>query len=148
MKNIKQAVLGTVVGLAMIALSAHAEDRVKKPEIGANGGQVVRPERPERPERPDRPQLPPEIRRLLAVFEKARDTYLEKQKELLKQLKDATEEQKAALREQLKENQDKFAKIRAELRERLKELRDQLPKHRDAIDAAKEKIDGRPRKGE
>ena len=138
MKNIKQAVLGTVVGLAMIALSAHAEDRVKKPEIGANGGQVVRPERPERP---DRPQLPPEIRRLLAVFEKARDTYLEKQKELLKQLKDATEEQKAALREQLKENQDKFAKIRAELRERLKELRDQLPKHRDAIDAAKEKND-------
>ena len=145
MKSIKQAVFGTVAGLAMIALSAHAEDRVKKPEIGANGGQIVRPERPERP---DRPQLPPEIRRLLAVFEKARDTYLEKQKELLKQLKDATEEQKAALREQLKENQDKFAKIRAELRERLKELRDQLPKHRDAIDAAKEKIDGRPRKGE
>ena len=40
-------------------------------------------------------------------------------KGLLKQLRDATEEQKAALHGQLKEKQDKFAKIRAELHERL-----------------------------
>jgi len=114
-------------------------------------------ERPERPERPDRPKRPEHVRdipkavlqhapdalkKMIHRLEEARHAYLERQKELLKQARNATDEEKEAIRDQLKDNREGFLErtqtLRREIHQRVHELRDKLKDRREVIDAARD----------
>lgn len=98
---------------------------------------------PARPERPPIPNLPPpaqeSVKDLVRDFQSARQAFLNQQKELQRQLKTATEEQRALIREQLKENLQQWleqqkAQIQ-DLREQARDIKNNVPALRDVIDS-------------
>ena len=114
-----------------------------------------RPLPPERPApgtivRPvlDRPALPAEVAALIAEFEKQRDAYLQAQRDLLKQLKGATDEERARIREQLKAQREAWLEqtkaIREDIRKKMEELRDKLPNRKDIKDNLTPRPGNRP----
>ena len=101
--------------------------------------QVNLPLAPERPPSPDRPVLAPGVKDLVNDFQTARQEFLTGQQDLLRQLKTATQEQRAVIRQQLKENLEAWkeaqkAHIR-ELREQAREIINNVPDLRDVIEA-------------
>ena len=94
-----------------------------------------------RPARSDRPVLSSEVKERLRAFEKAREAYLEKQRELERRLKGATEEQRERIREQIKDRRsawlEQHKQFREDMRERLRELKRELPSLRKALDESR-----------
>lgn len=73
---------------------------------------------------------PTEVKNLIERFQAAREQYLLRQKQLLLQFRQATDEQRAELREQMKENLDQWRErqleFRSQLKDRAVELRREL----------------------
>lgn len=106
---------------------------------------VTTPERPGLPGRPDRPTVPErptpakDVKDLVKDFQAARQSFLQQQQELQRQLKTANDEQRAAIRAQLKENMQAWLEEQKsqmkDLREQAKEIRDNLPSIKEVIDS-------------
>jgi hypothetical protein len=82
------------------------------------------------------------IRRLLEDFKAAQKKFLDEQKQLQKQWKDAPAAQRETIRGQLRDKRDAFLEqqkeMREEIRKRVDELKSQLPEHSDVIEDARE----------
>jgi uncharacterized membrane protein len=97
-----------------------------------------------------RPALPDEVKNLFTKLETQRETFVTAQKELAKQWKDASTEEREALREKMRENRQNFKDtqrtLREDIRERLAGLRKDFVNNRDKVlDEAKEQT--KERKG-
>lgn len=110
-----------------------------------------RPQRPgiDRPNRPERP-LPPGMREQLERLQNARERHLRRQADLRRELRDATDEERAALRDQLQENRERWLAFQRDLRDRLRDrvktMRDQLQDDlQDVVDDAQEQRPARSR---
>ncbi len=72
-------------------------------------------------------------------YQLSRQSFLTQQQELNRQLKTATEEQRAIIREQLKENLQQWMEQQKaqlqELREQAKDIKNHAPNLRDVIDS-------------
>ncbi len=105
------------------------------------------PEKPEKPERPQRPSGVVEMQDLIKDFQSARDSYLKDRQELLKQLKAATAEERAALREQMKQNMAEWREAQKqhaqELRDAAKDIKNSVGSVSDIIDSAKQEGRGK-----
>lgn len=115
------------------------------------------PERPTVPTRPERPAVPgkpaptKDVKELVKDFQTARESFRKQQLELNRQLKTATDEQRALIRQQIQENLDQW---REEQRSRVEDLREQARGMKDEMRGLKDVIDsganpnsggGRPR---
>jgi hypothetical protein len=109
-----------------------------------------------RPERPEQQLLPLDLRQRVANFEAVRETYLAEQRELLRKLQGATEEDREKIRELIKSRREVWLeqarRFREEAKERMAELKNALPSHKEALEAARdnarEKLqDARERRG-
>jgi hypothetical protein len=85
-----------------------------------------------------RPVLSTEIKERLRNFERAREAYLQRQRELEKRLKGATEQERERIREQIKDRRsawlEQHKQFQVELRERVREIKREIPSLRDALD--------------
>jgi len=142
MKSIKTiAVLGAL-GVSLLGVRAQAQTGTGTTQGNRDRpGNTVR-ERVKLPERP-KIQLPDDLKAMIEAARQAAVDFRAQQAELIKQLKDATAEERAALREQLKENREAFREAQKErekeIRARLQELREQFKNQRDQVlEAAKE----------
>jgi hypothetical protein len=146
-------IASVVSGVSMTLLAAAASAQTNnapaaQPPI-ANRPVVVAPTRiperanlPPRPERPAVPGQPPaaqDVKDLVRDYQSARQAFLKQQQDLQRQLKTATDEQRALIREQLKENLQQWleqqkAQIQ-ELREQAKDIKNSVPALRDVIDS-------------
>jgi gas vesicle protein len=110
-------------------------------------GEANLPVAPERPASPDRPSPPQSVKDLVKDFQAARQNFLSSQQELLRQLKGATQEQRAAIREQLKDNLNEWREAQKihlqELREQARDLIDTVPAIRDVVDSGRDEGRGR-----
>ena len=83
-----------------------------------------------------------EIKTRIVRFEKFRESYLARQKELLGKLNGASNDERELIRRQLQELRDDWLDraraFKEDARSRMRELQDQLPKHRGALNDAKE----------
>ena len=102
---------------------------------------------PERPPSPDRPSPPQIVKDLVKDFQTARQSFLGSQQELLRQLKTATEEQRAAIRAQLKENLNEWREAQKlhlqELRDQAREIMTTVPAIRDVVNSGRDEGRGR-----
>jgi gas vesicle protein len=110
-------------------------------------GQANLPLAPERPPSPDRPSPPQSVKDLVKDFQTARQNFLHSQQELLRQLKGATQEQRAAIREQLKDNLNEWREAQKshlqELRDQARDLINTVPAIRDVINSGRDEGRGR-----
>ena len=121
--------------------------------IREQGRKIGRP----RPPRPNtdpltavpRPEVvqPTELKNLIERFQNAREQYLLRQKQLLQNFRQATDEQRAELREQMKENLDQWRErqleFRTQLKERAVELRRELQGElRDVVSEGSKETEG------
>jgi hypothetical protein len=149
--GLAQAQQGATNSAASKTLGLQASDNGKGSDNGNNGkakgkSKPTVAERPQiigskssssstgkgKPDRPGNPNVtdPPEVTSQITRFQAARELYLQTEKERKLLMKDATEEQRAALREKLKdalekwkEEQKQFAE---EQKERSKEMKQEL----------------------
>ena len=86
---------------------------------------------------------------LVQDFQNARESFRKQQLELNRQLKSASEEQRAAIRQQIQENLQQWLEqqkaLTAELREQAKEMADEHKNYAPVIDSTKSG-GGRPRR--
>lgn len=104
--------------------------------IREQGRKIGRPLPPRRSSDPltavSKPEVvqPTEVKNLIERFQAAREQYLLRQKQLVQQFRQATDEQRAELREQMKENLDQWRErqleFRSQLKDRAVELRREL----------------------
>ncbi len=96
------------------------------------GESQVKPVRPETPDNSGKSDL---MKQLVSDFQTKAAVLRAQRLDLNKQLKDATEEERAKLREQLQANRDAVAKLKEQFRDDVKELHDSLKNHGDKVDA-------------
>ena len=105
------------------------------------------PVAPERPPSPDRPSPPQNVKDLVKDFQTARQSFLGSQQELLRQLKTATEEQRAVIRAQLKENLNEWREAQKlhlqDLRDQAREIMTTVPAIRDVVNSGRDEGRGR-----
>lgn len=86
--------------------------------------------KPDKPNRPDNPALPTGVKSLVTNFQTARETYLNQQQELRRQLKQATDEEREAIRERIRESleqwKEQHQQFVKEVKDRAKEMKQQL----------------------
>ena len=99
---------------------------------------------------PPRAKVPEDMKQLVTEFRKQAETYVERRKELLKQIKGASTEDRDRIKEQLKNNRqlflDQTRDIRSEISERIKELKTTIKENRPQAAGASE-AGGRRRHG-
>jgi gas vesicle protein len=104
----------------------------------------------DRPVAPGKPTPSKDMKDLVREFQSARDAFRKQQLELNRQLKTASEEQRAIIRQQIQENLDQWReeqKARVEdLRQQAQQMKDDLKGLRDVIDSGTHPGDGRPRR--
>jgi ElaB/YqjD/DUF883 family membrane-anchored ribosome-binding protein len=97
------------------------------------------PVAPERPPSPDRPSPPQNVKDLVKDFQTARQSFMSSQQELLRQLKTASEEQRAAIRAQLKENLNEWREMQKlhlqDLRDQAREIINKVPAIKDVVNS-------------
>ena len=149
---------GTIVALAL-ALGASAQTNpVSPPPIESRPVVVppsAPPERGTLPARPERPAVPgkpvpsKDMKDLVQDFQNARESFRKQQLELNRQLKSASEEQRAVIRQQIQENIQQWLEqqkaLTAELREQAKEMADEH-KNLDEVIKSGTSGGGRPRR--
>ena len=154
MKNYIRLVAGALLGLFMVAMDAWAQTNVTTSTTKDVVGRVVLPDQPptvdsinaqplaDRPLRLERNKLPPEVLERIRIFEQARKRYLEQQEALLRQLRGATDEERARIRQQVQRAREQWLErarqLRQEFKDRLPDLRDKLPRHREVLEGARE----------
>lgn len=137
-----------ILGLAA-AVAAGREPNVVRPSELHNEHLTIDSPSGVRPGRPDQdiPQIvlkhaPDALKKMVNRLHEARHAYQGRQKDLLKEAKGATDEEKEAIRDQLKENRENFLdrtqNLRREVHKRVHELRDKLKDRREVIDAARD----------
>lgn len=88
---------------------------------------------------PPKVELPEALKKLVDQYRADSDTFLASQKDLLKQLKGATEEEKAKIKETLKANREKFLadhkELISEIRQQIADLKKELKNHEKPVDA-------------
>jgi septal ring factor EnvC (AmiA/AmiB activator) len=106
--------------------------------------------------RPERLAIPAEVRQRLIEFERVREAYLARQKDLLRRLRGATDSDRQKIREQLREQRDTWLEQARQFRDlaqrRVEELKLELPSHQELLDRARERAreaakDARDRRG-
>jgi len=91
---------------------------------------------------------PADVRNLIISFDATRDKYLAEQRALLRKLKGATDDQRAAIRQQLQANRDAFLAemktFRADLRTDLEDLKGKISRRefQRILDAARDASGG------
>ena len=163
MKQFKQAALWGGLSLALATGSALAQGNPPtatptptpgssssgKANIAVNRPVIVPPndkatgsQAPKPPDRGNLPKPPSSVQDLVRDFQAARQAYLEEQKELRRQLREATDEQRAAIRSQLKASLDNWLEIQRarvlEMREQARRIKETVPDLKDVVDSAKE----------
>lgn len=100
---------------------------------------------------PPKVELPADLKALVDKYRSESEAFLAGQKDLLKQLKGATAEEKAKVKETLKANRDKFLEehkeLITEIRQQLAALKKDLKNHEKPIDAGGETGGGGRRRG-
>ena len=79
-----------------------------------------------RPERPDRAQTAPVIKEALEKMRQRRAEFIARHRELERQLKGATAEDRATIRQQMLENRTAFSEAKEEFHEDLKAVSEKL----------------------
>lgn len=101
---------------------------------------------------PPKVELPEALQKLVEQYRKDSESFLASQKDLLKQLKGATAEEKAKIKETLKANREKFLtehkELITEIRQQIADIKKDLKNHDKAVDAGTEGRGGRRRGGE
>ena len=101
---------------------------------------------------PPKVELPEALKKLVEQYRKDSESFLASQKDLLKQLKGATSEEKAKIKETLKANREKFLadhkELITEIRQQITDIKKDLKNHDKAVDAGTEGKGGRRRGGE
>jgi hypothetical protein len=101
--------------------------------------QVVAPLAPERPLTPEIPLVTQTVKDLVKDFQTARQDFLRGQDELLRQLRNATDQERTIIREQLKDRLDEWRQLQKEhmrqLIEQAREMTTTLPALGDVINA-------------
>jgi len=93
-----------------------------------------KPLRPERPDKPDRRGKSAEMKEIVRDF-RAKLTELHAEcQDLKKQLKDATEEERAKLREELVANRETVNTLKEQFRDDVRELHESLKNHGGKVD--------------
>ena len=131
--------VGTTVSGTGRVLEFQASDSIQAGESAVPG--AVRPTRGEQQ------PVSAEIRAQLLKFESARDAYLKRQKELMQQLKGASDEQRKVVRDQLKGLREQWLEqslqFRREARGRIADLKTELPQF-EALKNSKPSLDNKP----
>ena len=108
------------------------------------------PSRPERPVAPGKPAPSKDVKDLVKDFQTARESFRKQQIELNRQLKTASDEQRALIRQQIQENLDQWReeqRARVEdLRQQAQQMKDEVRGLKDVIDSGANPGDGRPRR--
>jgi hypothetical protein len=95
-----------------------------------------------RPVRPERNTLPPAVIDRVARFKREARLYLERQEVLEKQMRGATEAERAKIRAQLsdllEQRRAQAIQLREEFKDRLPELREKLSSHREMLEKVRE----------
>jgi polyhydroxyalkanoate synthesis regulator phasin len=97
--------------------------------------QVVAPLAPERPLIPEVPLLTQTVKDLVKDFQTTRQEFLRGQEELLRQLKNATGQEREIIREQLKERLNEWRELQ---KQHLHDLREQVDAMRQTLPALDE----------
>jgi len=101
--------------------------------------QVTAPLAPERPLTTDQPVLTQTVKDLVKDFKTVRQDFLREQEELVRQLKNATGQEREIIREQLKDRLQEWRELQKqhmrELREQVREMTTTLPAINDVINA-------------
>lgn len=152
--KLRQALRLSVLVLAFASAARLVADDTKSTQVGLQPrDQVIRPGT--LAEVPSfgisaKLELPADLKVLVEQFRAQAEAFVTAQKELAKQLKGSTAEQKEQLKEQLKTNREKFledtAQLRADIRERVKELKTTLQESRP-VDAGAGEGRSRGRRG-
>jgi flagellar motility protein MotE (MotC chaperone) len=114
---------------------------ISSPEVKENlaSDSVTSPTRPSTGTA--RTALSTEVKDRLRTFERAREAYLQKQRELERRLKGATDAERERIREQLKDRRaawlEQHKQFQAELRERLRDIKREIPSLRSALDESR-----------
>ena len=101
--------------------------------------EVAAPLAPERPSTADQPLLTQTVKDLVKDFKTVRQDFLREQEELVRQLKNATGQEREIIREQLKDRLQEWRDLQKqhmrELREQVREMTTTLPAINDVINA-------------
>jgi hypothetical protein len=100
--------------------------------------------KPESPGRPDQPALPGEVKDLVSKFQVDRETFLSQRQELQRQLKTASELERAAIREQMR---DKLEAWKLQQQEALKEYKDRVKDMKNELNPVYSPFLGQPQDG-
>ncbi|HYT58779.1 MAG TPA: hypothetical protein VEL06_01325 [Haliangiales bacterium] len=148
MKKMSLLVVG--IGLWLLIPRAATQIVPGSTNIANRVGQVILPERllldssltASFDARPLRLDLPPEVKLQLLRFEKFREAYLNRQQDLLRKMRGATDDDRARIRAQLQALRDEWLQrtraFREEARARIRELQDELPRYREALTDARQ----------
>lgn len=146
----KMSLLAVGIGLCLLIPRATAQVLPGSTNIAYRVGQVILPERllldssltASFDARPLRLDLPPEVKLQLLRFEKFREAYLNRQQDLLRKMRGATDDDRARIRAQLQALRDEWLQrtraFREEARARIRELQDELPRYREALSDARQ----------
>jgi polyhydroxyalkanoate synthesis regulator phasin len=108
--------------------------------------QVLAPLAPERPLTPEVPLLTQTVKDLVKDFKTTRQEFLRGQEELLRQLKNATGQEREIIREQLKERLNEWRELQKqhlrELHDQAREMTRDLPALNEVINAGKDGVRG------
>src|SRR5438552_1128245 len=138
MKILRTLLATSAMGICLLAGRTVLADDATPPPV------VVPPDRDDRDLNRDLKNAPDAVKTLILNFDATRDAYLVKQRDLLKQLRAATPDERAAIREQLQDNRAAFLALlktfRQDLRKDLQDLKGKIT-HREflrIVDAARD----------
>ncbi len=157
MKQFRQLIVLAAVAIALAPFNTlRADDKVKPepPGKSQDGKGNVRDRGLEIPRLgvPPKVELPEALKKLVEQYRTDSESFLASQKDLLKQLKGATAEEKAKIKDTLKANREKFLtdhkELITEIRQQIADIKKDLKNHDKAVEAGTEGKGGRRRGGE
>jgi hypothetical protein len=110
----------------------------EKPETREDQGDWAKGEKPGKPDRPERPDSSGNnaaMKEIVVDFQTRTANLRAQRGDLVKQLKDATEEERAKLRGELQANREALVKLKEQFRDEIQALHDSLKDHTDKVDA-------------
>jgi hypothetical protein len=169
MKQFRKLIAFLALGLALASANSTFADDKGKPEKPANNQDGKPPEGEPKDNSgkgnlrdrgleiprfgvPPKVELPEALQKLVDQYRKDSESFLAGQKDLLKQLKGATAEEKAKIKETLKGNREKFLadhkELITEIRQQIADIKKDLKNHDKPVDAGGDDKGGRRRGGQ
>jgi hypothetical protein len=142
---IRSLILGTLgILMTLVVPRTWAGDATPATDSAAGGVPAVKQSPPQHA----RPSVPEDVQKKIMLLRTQRESYLAGQKQLMKDWKTSSAEERKQLREEMKQNQQEFLAdqraLRQEIRDRLEEMRTEFRNSRNQIlDEAKEKTKDR-----